>query len=308
MKSLVDRISAIALAIFCLPFVFLPLAVSRGLGRLLGIGVHYLWTSRRRIAIDNIRFSCEHGGLSIASSPSALARESMANLGESFAEMVKIYSGYGRKIIENVRIEGIENFLDAISQCKGIISVTGHCGNWELMAIACGLQIKASSVVARRQNNVYIDAIVEKMRTKYGNRVIYKKGALREIMSVLRSNGSVGILMDQAVSRDEGYVVNFLGRGAWTTKMPALLARKTGAAVLPVFIRREGSGHVMMIMPTIRLSEAGGEQAVIDDTLAFTSCIEDYVRKWPQEWLWIHKRWKRVTSEDRPVQKSSQEK
>lgn len=304
MKSLFERIAAIALILFCLPFALLPLSLSRSLGRVVGMVVYYLWGSRRRIASDNIKFSSEHGGLNILSSPSALARESMANLGESFAEIVKIYSGCGKKAIENIRIEGIDNFLHANAQGKGIISITGHCGNWELMAIACGIRINPSSVVARRQNNIFIDAIVEKMRTKYGNRVIYKKGAIKEILSTLRTNGFVGILMDQAVSRDEGYVVNFLGRGAWTTKMPALLARKTGAAVLPVFIRREGAGHVIMICPQIKLSKAEGEQAVIDDTIAFTSCIEEYVRNWPQEWLWIHKRWKRVSTEDRPVQKS----
>ncbi|MCE5313224.1 MAG: lysophospholipid acyltransferase family protein [Nitrospiraceae bacterium] len=308
MKSLLERIAAIVLVLFSIPFAFLPLAFSRRLGRLLGAAVHFLWRSRRKIAIENIKLACKSGGLAISSNPASLARENMENLGESFAEMVKIYAGFGRKIMENVRIEGIDNFLHAIAQNKGIISITGHCGNWELMAIACGLQIKTSSVVARRQNNVYIDAMVERMRTRYGNKVIYKKGALRQIMSVLRGNGSVGILMDQAVSKDEGYVVDFLGRGAWTTKMPALLARKTGAAVLPVFIRREGTGHVIMISPQIRLSDAEGEQAVIDDTISFTSSIEDYVKKWPQEWLWIHKRWKRVLPDDNPVKKSSQEK
>ncbi|MBN2653519.1 MAG: lysophospholipid acyltransferase family protein [Nitrospirae bacterium] len=304
MKGFLERLSAAALILFSMIFVIMPLSVSRRIGRMFGAAIYYIWGSRRRIAIENIRLS----SLGSSVDASLTARKSLENLGESFAEIAKMSAGFGRKVMEDIRIEGIDNFLQANAEGRGIISITGHCGNWELMALACGLQIKSSSVVARRQNNVYIDAIVERMRTKYGNKVVYKKGALREIISVLWGNGSVGILMDQAVSKDEGYVVNFLGRPAWTSKMPALIARKTGAAVLPVFIRREAKGHVMMIMPRVRLSDADGEQAVIDDTVSFTAQIEEYVKKWPQEWLWIHKRWKRVGQDDKPVIHSSYEK
>jgi KDO2-lipid IV(A) lauroyltransferase len=136
------------------------------------------------------------------------------------------------------------------------------------------------------------------MRKKYGNSIIYKKGALKPILQALRSNGCVGILMDQAVVRDEGFVINFLGRGAWTTKMPALIARKTGAAVLPVFIHRTGTGHVINIYPEIELSRSDDrEGAVRDDTIMFSGYIEQYIAKHPAEWLWIHRRWKRVKQE-----------
>ncbi|MDX9714791.1 MAG: lysophospholipid acyltransferase family protein [Dissulfurispiraceae bacterium] len=297
MKDFIERLAAAALIFFSLPFVLLPLALSRRLGRLLGAVVYFIWVSRRRIAIENIRLS----NLCRSVDASLTARKSFENLGESFAEIAKIRAGLGRKVLENIRIEGIDNFLEAAAEGRGAISITGHCGNWEVMALSSGIQIKTISVVARRQNNIYIDGIVEKMRTKYGNKVIYKKGALKQILSAVKANENVGILMDQAVSENEGYVVNFLGRPAWTTKMPALIARRTGAAVLPVFIRREGSGHVIMILPPVKLSDADGEQAVIDDTIVFNSYIENYIRCWPEEWLWIHKRWKRAAQDDKPV-------
>ncbi|MBI1812098.1 MAG: lysophospholipid acyltransferase family protein, partial [Nitrospirae bacterium] len=168
-------------------------------------------------------------------------------------------------------------------------------GNWELVAIASSYKLLDISAVARRSNNPYINKFIEKARQRYGNSVIYKKGALRNIIERLREGGSVGILMDQAVLSDEGYVIDFLGRGAWITKMPALIARKTGAAVLPAFIHRTDKGHRITIYPEVKLSDiADKEKAVIEDTKKFSGFIEAYVKEYPSEWLWIHRRWKRV--------------
>ena len=164
-----------------------------------------------------------------------------------------------------------------------------------MLATAFGVRVNAASGVARVQNNPYLNKLIENARGRYGNSLIYKKGALKGILSVLKKKGVVGILMDQAVIKDEGFIVDFLGRGAWTTKMPALIARKTGAPVLPVFLHRDGKKHVMTIHPEIKLSEnEDPEKAIIEDTRAFTSYIEAYIKQHPEEWLWIHRRWKRV--------------
>jgi KDO2-lipid IV(A) lauroyltransferase len=101
--------------------------------------------------------------------------------------------------------------------------------------------------------------------------------------------------MDQAVIPSEGYVTDFLGRGAWTTKTPALIARKTGAVVLPAFIHRTAKGHKITIFPKIELSPGDDmEKAVKEDTKNFSRAIEEYIKEHPSEWLWIHRRWKRV--------------
>jgi KDO2-lipid IV(A) lauroyltransferase len=101
--------------------------------------------------------------------------------------------------------------------------------------------------------------------------------------------------MDQAVLKDEGYVIDFLGRGAWTTKMPALIARKTGTPVVPVFINLDGDRHIINIYSEVALSgEEDTEKAVMEDTKRFTGFIEEHIRQHPAEWLWIHRRWKRV--------------
>ena len=115
------------------------------------------------------------------------------------------------------------------------------------------------------------------------------------ILSVLRNNGMVGVLMDQAVLPEEGYIIDFLGRGAWTMKIPAIIARKRGAAVLPAFIHREGNRYIGTLYPEVPLSQEKDEEKVlIEDTKKFSSYIENYIREHPAEWLWIHSRWKRV--------------
>lgn len=284
---------------FSFPVAVLPHKIALKVGEILGLLVFYTWGSRRKIAIDNIEKAIGNSlqPLAISNRPLAvsIAREAFRNLGRSFVEVIKVYYGLGKSIIDNVEISGVENYHKAKSKNKGVIFITGHCGNWELMALAFGAKVDNVSVVARQQNNPYLNRLVEKVRAKYGNRVIYKKGALKGILSELKKNRGVGILMDQAVLKDEGYIMDFLGRPAWTTKMPALMARKTGAAVLPIFINRSVAKHVINIYPEVALSaEDDTEKAIIEDTRRFSGFIEDYIREHPTEWLWIHKRWKRT--------------
>ena len=274
---------SVPLAIFPLKF-----------GEFLGILLFYLWRSRRKIAIENLRKSISSHAISISETPEKVIRNNFRNLGRSLSEIIKIYYGAGRKIIESVEIEGTENVYKAKSKGRGILFITAHCGNWELM-VAASAKLLPSSGIARKIKNPYINKFIERVRQRYGTSVIYKKGALKAVMKVLKNNESVGILMDQAVLSDEGYVIDFLGRGAWTTKMPALIARKTGAVVLPAFIHRTERGHKLKIYPAVELSDiADKEKAVIEDTKRFSGFIEEYIKEHPSEWLWIHRRWKRV--------------
>ncbi len=277
------------------PVAVMPRRVALKVGGTLGLLLFHLWGSRSRIAADNIGKAIGAGALEASEPPEAIAKKSFINLGKSFVEIAKIYYGLGRGIIDNVEVRGREHYLKAKAKGRGVIFITGHCGNWELMAISFGVKFDRISSIARPQNNPYMNTIIERARSRYGNGIIYKKGALKDVLSELRKNGVIGILMDQAVVREEGYVLEFLGRGAWTTKMPALIARKTGAAVLPAFINREGDRHVVCFYPEIQLArDEDNEKAVIEDTKRFSGFIEDYIKQHPSEWLWIHRRWKRV--------------
>lgn len=277
-----------------------PTFIALKVGEFLGLIAFYLWRNRRIIAIKNIESVRRIGksylnGCNSEKDSFIIARDSFKNLGISIVEILKIYYGLGKKIINSVDIRGIHNYDKAKSKKRGVIFVTGHCGNWELMALVFGLKIDKISVVARPQNNPYINKLVEKIRSRFGNKIIYKKGAIRQILSEIKKNKPVGILADQAVLKEEGYKIEFLGLPAWTTKLPALIARKTGAAIIPVFINRDGKRHVINIYPEVFLSkESDSERSLYEDTAYLTRFMEDYIKKYPSEWLWIHRRWKRT--------------
>jgi len=296
MKKIRWLLEAAIIIILILPFAVMPVKVSRKAGESFGFLVFRLWKKRREIAIENIINAVQSGDLKISESPEMLARKCFGNLGISLAEIAMIYFGTAKEMVERVRIEGIEHYGKAKFRNKGILLITGHCGNWELLAVAFNLKVDKISVVARGQNNPYFNKLVEKIRTKYGNNVIYKKGAIKGILSELKENRTVGILIDQAVLTEEGVAIEFMGRRAWAMKTPALIARKTGCSVLPAFISRdEEGGFIITIKPEVSLSTLNDQgSALLEDVRVFSGFIEDYIRQHPSEWLWIHRRWKRA--------------
>ena len=291
MKRFLWIVQAAGILLLSLPFSLFPV---RG-GDLLGLLVYYGWKSRRTIAVDNLKRCADRGALSLAGTPEEVIRENFRNLGRSFIEVVKIYYGRGKGILAKTAVKGIEHFEKARAKGKGVILITGHCGNWELLAILSSYKVAPLSVIVRPLNNPYLNALLVRARSRFGNKVIDKKGALRPVLTTLKEGGFVGILMDQAVLPEEGYVIDFLGGGAWTSKMPALLARKTGSPAVPAFIRRTDGGHEITVFPEIGLSSQGNqEEAVREDTRRFSAFIENYIKENPSQWLWMHRRWKRV--------------
>ncbi|HHN65698.1 MAG TPA: lipid A biosynthesis acyltransferase [Nitrospirae bacterium] len=295
MKRILFFLKALIIQLATYPLALLPRKPALHAGSLIGLLAYHLWRSRRDIAIKNLTLTISNSEALNITDSREVVKENFKNLGRSLMEVIKIYHGRGGEIIESVVITGKENYIKALQKGRGIIVITGHCGNWELLALAASCRLTPISVVARPINNPYLNRFVERIRTRYGNRVIYKGGALREILRELKAGRPVGILMDQGVLPSEGVLVDFLGRPAWTIKTPAVIARKTGTPVLPVFIKRNGERHIMEIHREVKLSEnPDPEEAIREDTRTFTSYIEAYIRENPTEWLWIHRRWKRT--------------
>jgi KDO2-lipid IV(A) lauroyltransferase len=300
MKKLRWLLEAALFLLLSFSIAVIPNRVALTVGKKLGRLLFRLLKRRRSIAIANITASLpflqrQTGWDPASGTPEEIARKTFENLGMSLVEICKIYHGFGQRIVESVEFRGLEHYENALAKHRGIAFIGGHCGNWELMALASGVRFKNVSVVARQQNNRYLHHVMEKIRMKFGNRVFYKSGALKAMISEFRQNHIVGVLIDQAVSPDEGYLVGFLGRQAWTIRMPALIARKTGVPLLPVFIHREGTGHVVTIYPEILPAlEKGGDEGGHDDVARLTGAIERYVVRHPTEWYWIHNRWKRA--------------
>lgn len=303
MKRIFWLVQFFFIVLVTLPLALLPYRLALRLGGLLGELLFYAWAGRRRIAVDNLKGAVSRGAVSLDHSPEFTIKQHFRNLGKSFIEIVKIYYGLGGRIFRNIEIRGLEHFTRALEKGSGIILITGHCGNWELNALACSARLTNINIVARKINNPFLNRLVEATRKTYGNKVIYKKGALKEILSALKRNEAVGILMDQSVIASEGIAADFLGKRDYIMKTPALIAMKTGCSVIPAFIRRTETGHIIQAGKEIELDKSGdGERALINNTVAFSRCIEDFIRENPSEWLWIHRRWKRIKEQDsRPL-------
>lgn len=300
MKKLFWSLQAALFYLLTLIAAFLPASFGYRTGTLVGRFIPVLLPKRRAIAVDNIRqslpFMIRHPLWNYHSNdPEIIAREMFRNLGLSLVEICRLYHGRGEELFRKIDLRGAENYAAAKARGKGVVFLTGHCGNWELQALAFNSLFSGRmSVVARRQNNPYLDRMVEVMRGRYNNSIIYKQGALKGMLSVLKKNGEVGLLADQAVFPDEGVLIDVLGRKAWASKAPAIIAQKTGAAFLPSFIHREGERFVINIGAAHQFGNDYSEEGIRLETQALSRYVEEFVISHPAQWYWVHRRWKRA--------------
>ena len=300
MKRLLWPAQAALFYLFSLAAAAVPVAAMQPAGKVVGGLIALLLPKRRRIAIDNMRqalpfmkrrpdWTCP------LETPEEIAREMFRHLGISLLETCRLYHGRGEAILNSVEFRGYENYERARQRDKGVIFVTGHCGNWELLALAYSHACSETvTVVARRQNNPYLNTMVESMRLRYNNRIIYKQGALKGMLGVLKGNGLIGILADQAVFPEDGALIDVLGRKAWASKAPVIIGRKTGAALVPAFIHREGTTNVITLHPEYELGSDTSEQGIQRDVQALSRYVENFTVAHPADWYWVHRRWKRA--------------
>ena len=193
-----------------------------------------------------------------------------------------------------LEVRGREHVERAMAPGRGAVLITGHLGNWELHGVAHGLLFGAIHVVARPLDNPRLDARLCAMRTMGGNTVVYKRRALSRILHALRAGQGIAILIDQNVMAGDGIFVDFFGRKAATTTVAAALAVKTGCALLPcrTELLRDGR-YRLTYAPALEWSPSGDRQVDIAClTQRLTRQVEDWVRETPEQWLWMHRRWK----------------
>ena len=278
----------------------LPASITYRIGGIVGLLIPLILPKRRAIAIDNISLALpymkkHHLWNSSCDDPCLLARETFKNLGRSLMEVCRLYLGRGEDIFSKIELRGVEHYNAARLRGKGVVFLTGHCGNWELLALAfCRIFNASMSVVARRQNNPYLNRMVEIMRERYNNSVIYKQGAVKGIISVLRKGGHIGLLADQVVFPEDGALIDVLGRKAWASKAPVIIANKTGTPFLPAFIHREGENHVITIYPEHHFSGDMTDEGIKEETQSLSGYVENFVVAHPTQWYWVHRRWKRA--------------
>lgn len=197
-----------------------------------------------------------------------------------------------------IRYEGFEHFEEALRRGRGVVFATGHLGNWELSAFAHALMAKPMGVVVRPLDNPLLDQLAIRYRSLSGNRIISRRESARPIIEMLRSNAAVGILADQNTTEDRGIFVDFFGLPACVDGGIARLAARTGAAIIPGFALWSDSErrYVLRFYPPIQPT---GDQR--QDTQAVQTALELAIREAPEQWLWIHRRWKTRPAGSAPV-------
>lgn len=224
-----------------------------------------------------------------------ICRAVFLNLGRlmgEFSQFPKLHRG---TIAEIVTYDGFENYAASLRRGKGTLFLTAHFGSWELCPVAHALYGYPLRFVVRPIDNSRINHLVNTYRTLTGNKIIEKKNSLKEILKALRNNEAVGILIDQNATLDSGVFVNFFNILACTTTSVATIALRTGATVIPGFLiwDEELRKHRLRFEPPVELIQTGNLQSdIAENTALFNQILEGLVRKYPGQWLWLHRRWK----------------
>ncbi len=269
----------------------LPRRLSLALGR----GLAGLWADldRRHVAIacDNLRRAFPHWD---EERVQRTARGVYRHFGQVLLDLLWLEGRRPEEILRLVEFEGSEHAQAALGRGRGALMVSAHIGNWELHAIAHGLAFTPAHVVGRPLDNPLLDARLLALRQMGGNVAISKRRALPQILSALRANRMLAVLIDQNVQEKDGIFVEFFGRPACTTTVAAALAVKTGCALVPCHARLSEDGRYRLILdPPVAWRPSGDKQRdVAELTQALTRVIEGWVRETPEQWLWLHRRWK----------------
>jgi len=268
----------------------LPHAASRALGGAVGAVAGRLDRRRRRIADDNLSFAFPDLA---AAQRARITRECFRHFGASFCDALSSLRFDGPELLARLELAGWENFARAaeLSHGKGTIVLGSHFGDWEVVPAAIALTVGPMSSVGRRADNPHFDRVIQRLRTRYGNRSLDKRGAVRDMFRLLEKGGRLGLLIDQRVRADEAIEVPFFGRPAWTSPIVARLSRRTGAAVVLVFGEELAGGRYRVeALPPIP-PQAGDDDAML--TRRYLEILEERARVRPELWLWLHDRWKR---------------
>ncbi len=282
---------------------WLVVAVARTLGRmprglahllagLIAFSVYWCFGRLRRVGVRNLELVLpEHS----SKKRRAELRGVYVHLGWQLVEFCRMPRYTPENTRNWIRTEGLDNYLAAQARGKGVLIVTGHLGAWELSSFYHSLMGHPMGMVIRRLDNRRLDDFVNGIRCLHGNQVLHKDDFGRGLLTAMRAGQTVGILMDTNMTPPQGAFVKFFGMDACTATGLAHVARKTGAAVLPGFMLWEPTerSYVLHFGPEIEIPHTDNAQAdILAGTQLCTQAIESWIRRYPDQWLWIHRRWK----------------
>ncbi len=269
----------------------LPMRVSRFMANTLGLIWFNIDKRHRETTLDNLKFSM--GNELSAIEQRIMAKKIFKNIAYMLFELGWAYRLTRSDLPRYFSINGLENLQNAHNKGRGVLALLCHIGNWELLGAGIALTIYPCTTLYRKFDFLPLERLFREMREKYGTRMLPLRGASRKIDALLASGEVVGTLLDQSVDWYKGVFVDFFGRPACTNSGVASLVMRTGTAVVPTCITRKGNRHVMEFQPEIPLVLTGDRIKDIEtNTQNYVSAIEAVIRRYPEQWFWVHNRWK----------------
>jgi Kdo2-lipid IVA lauroyltransferase/acyltransferase len=270
----------------------LPRSLSRAMAVSLAWVVYLLHARLRRVGMRNLAMALPEKS---RHEHARILRREFTSLGRQLAEVCQ-FPRYNKENVSRVVVyDGFENYERAFARGKGVLFLTAHFGGWELSAFVHSLHGYWMHVVVRPLDNVYLDRLITRYRSMHGNTTVSKDDFVRGLLAAMKAGEVVGILMDTNMTPPQGLFVNFFGIPACTASGLARIALRTDAAVVPAFtiwdpVLRK---YRLRFDAAVNLVRTGDNEAdIATNTQLFTSIIEDYVRRYPEQWLWVHRRWK----------------
>jgi Kdo2-lipid IVA lauroyltransferase/acyltransferase len=284
------RIEHAAVAAVAAVVGVLPLSIVRALGALLGLTFYAFDRVHRRVADTNLATAFPKR---TTAERRAITRAMFMHFGRLLLELLRFSTLSPEAMRRTIEFEGEERARAAYGQGRGVLFFTGHFGYWEVHAIGHGLALQPIGVLARALDNPMLNALLEQVRSKTGNWIIYRQGAVRKVLRALASGQGVALLIDQHLHSPDAIYVDFFERPAATTSMLAALALRTGAPVVPVFALPLADGRYKLIYEhPVPPPDQDSPDAIREFTQRCTDVLEMYVRRYPSYWLWMHRRWR----------------
>ncbi len=269
----------------------LPISIGLYIGKILGALAFWVLFKYRDIAISNLElaFSGEKSKPEIR----RIAKQVFENLGKTAVEVINFPKLNKKNIDKFVRIVNLDIVDKAFEKGKGVIILTAHFGNWELLALTMRVKGYPGAAIGKRLYFDKYDKYLNSLRKVHDLNIIYRDDSPKKILKILRDNQIIGILADQDVDSVEGVFVDFFGHPAYTPIGPVALAKASGATIVPAFMIREKGRHTLVMENPIELIDTGDKEAdMIRNTQAWSRIVESYIRRYPEQWVWLHRRWK----------------
>lgn len=270
----------------------LPRPLARWVGGCIGLLAWASLPRLRRVGLRNLQLALPERG---RAEHGRILRASFVAQGWQLAEFAQMRRYSATQAQGFIRYDGLEHFLAARKGGRGVLVLTAHLGAWELSSFFHSLMGYPMGLVIRRLDNQRVDTLVNGIRTAHGNRVLHKDDFARGLLKAMHGGETVGILMDTNMTPPQGVFVPFFGTEACTASGLARVALRSGAAVLPGFLLWEPGErrYVLHFGPELNLTRTGNAEAdALANTAMFTHTLETYIRRYPEQWLWVHRRWK----------------